>query len=295
MGVDLDGRLREIPSRSGFGGVRNDDLSLIAAKVDTWGELVFVNPTIDAEPLGDFLEGVPDDIEWCGPDEFRCTYNVALAAPMQLEGRHRRVQRDVSRAGDPSRDARLDRRRQLTATIVGPARQARAALRHGEPAAARGATAQEMWAAFVRRGDAHRLVLDVDPARYRTRAGESMRDCITAMVRDRLEADGCSSTSPAGGRRSCSTCSSTTSSRTRRSSFTGDLLRDEARAGHTPDDTVFDMFYFERTPSADTPHQRPIDLVLAPGEAHFGLVFEQDVDNLSTGAARSAPARASRT
>jgi choline monooxygenase len=40
---DLRGRLREVPSRKGFGTLRNDDYPLFAASVDTWGPLVFVN------------------------------------------------------------------------------------------------------------------------------------------------------------------------------------------------------------------------------------------------------------
>src|SRR5207237_9824739 len=40
---DLSGRLREVPSRKGFGVLHNDDYPLFEARVDTWGPLVFVN------------------------------------------------------------------------------------------------------------------------------------------------------------------------------------------------------------------------------------------------------------
>ena len=49
---------------------------------------------------------------------------------LQLEGRHRGLQRDVPRAGDPPRDAGVDRRRQLAPTPLEPAREAEPALRH---------------------------------------------------------------------------------------------------------------------------------------------------------------------
>ena len=51
----LDGRLREVPSRTEF-GVLNDDYPLIDVQVDTWGPLVFVNLDRDAEPLAEFLD-----------------------------------------------------------------------------------------------------------------------------------------------------------------------------------------------------------------------------------------------
>ncbi len=57
---DLRGRLREVPSRRGFGVLRNEDFPLLAASVDTWGPLVFVNLDPHAAPLTEFLEGVPD-------------------------------------------------------------------------------------------------------------------------------------------------------------------------------------------------------------------------------------------
>ena len=55
---DLQGQLREVPSRKGFGVIRNDDLPLFPVQVDTWGRLVFVNLDLDAAPLADWLEGV---------------------------------------------------------------------------------------------------------------------------------------------------------------------------------------------------------------------------------------------
>ena len=76
---DLAGRLREVPNRKSFGpGLRNDDFPLIAAQVDTWGPLVFVNMDLDAAPLADYLEGVPDDTAWARLDEFRCQVMASM-------------------------------------------------------------------------------------------------------------------------------------------------------------------------------------------------------------------------
>jgi phenylpropionate dioxygenase-like ring-hydroxylating dioxygenase large terminal subunit len=76
---DLAGRLREVPSRRGFGALRNEDLPLVPVSVGEWGPLVFVNVDPDAEPLGDFLDGVPEDAAWARLDEFRCVVTTVSA------------------------------------------------------------------------------------------------------------------------------------------------------------------------------------------------------------------------
>jgi choline monooxygenase len=70
---DLDGRLREIPSRAFFGPLDDEALGLVGVRVDTWGRLVFVNLDRDAMSLAEYLEGVPDDAAWARLDEFRCS------------------------------------------------------------------------------------------------------------------------------------------------------------------------------------------------------------------------------
>src|SRR3954468_18605995 len=79
---DLAGQLREVPSRRGFGALRNEDLPLVPVSVDVWGPLVFVNVDLDAEPLLDFLDGVPADAAWARLDEFRtvATTSTPVAA-----------------------------------------------------------------------------------------------------------------------------------------------------------------------------------------------------------------------
>jgi phenylpropionate dioxygenase-like ring-hydroxylating dioxygenase large terminal subunit len=69
---DLSGRLREVPSRRWFGGLANDDFPLFPVQVAEWARLVFVNLDLGAEPLLDYLEGVPADTAWADLDEFRC-------------------------------------------------------------------------------------------------------------------------------------------------------------------------------------------------------------------------------
>jgi nitrite reductase/ring-hydroxylating ferredoxin subunit len=76
---DLDGRLREVPSRRAF-GVDNDDYGLFQVRVDTWGPFVFVNVAPDGPSLAEFLAPVPADSAWARIEEFRCTSCVTVAA-----------------------------------------------------------------------------------------------------------------------------------------------------------------------------------------------------------------------
>ena len=69
---DLRGVLRRVPNRKGFGALQMSEFPLVAARVDVWERLVFVNLDVNAAPLADFLEAVPLDIAWLGLGDFRC-------------------------------------------------------------------------------------------------------------------------------------------------------------------------------------------------------------------------------
>jgi phenylpropionate dioxygenase-like ring-hydroxylating dioxygenase large terminal subunit len=77
----IDGALREVPSRRAFGPLDPDELGLFPAQVDTFGRVVFVNLDLDAAPLGEWLEGVPEDLSWCRMDDFRCAALVVKQVP----------------------------------------------------------------------------------------------------------------------------------------------------------------------------------------------------------------------
>jgi choline monooxygenase len=79
---DLAGVLKRVPNRKGFGSLPMAALPLFAVRVDTWERLVFVNLDLDAAPLVDYLEAVPNDIAWLGFGDFRCyaTMTVDVAA-----------------------------------------------------------------------------------------------------------------------------------------------------------------------------------------------------------------------
>jgi choline monooxygenase len=78
---NLAGRLREVPSRKGFGRLDSDELGLYPVQVATWGRLVFVNLDLGAAPLMEWLEGVPDDLSWAPLDEYRCHHLIVSPMP----------------------------------------------------------------------------------------------------------------------------------------------------------------------------------------------------------------------
>ena len=69
---DLAGTLKRVPNRKGFGTLSMAEFPLFAVRVETWERLVFVNLDLQAPPLADYLEAVPDDIAWLGLGDFRC-------------------------------------------------------------------------------------------------------------------------------------------------------------------------------------------------------------------------------
>lgn len=77
----MEGRLREVPSRKGFGRLDNDALGLFPVRVDTWGRIVFVNLDLQAVPLAEWLEGVPADVAWSPLDDYRCQALTVSAMP----------------------------------------------------------------------------------------------------------------------------------------------------------------------------------------------------------------------
>jgi choline monooxygenase len=275
----LAGDLREIPSRRGFGGIRNDDLPLVRAAVDTWGELVFVNLQRDAEPLAEFLEGVPDDIAWCGIDEFRCLVTAAVVLPCNwktlidafsetyhVQGIHPEMLGSTDDVNSPQR--LWDRHGKLEQPYGIPSPRLRSA------------TDEDVWRSFVvTQGMRVGVVDEAAPLPARAE-GQSVRDLLTDLVRRRLTDAGC--TVPDGwGARELLDLHQYNLFPNSTVIYTGDLLSvTAARPGPSPDESVMTNYYFQRAPSASAPRPRPTDLVLPADQARFGLVFEQDVANL---------------
>ncbi|MEE2679244.1 MAG: aromatic ring-hydroxylating dioxygenase subunit alpha [Myxococcota bacterium] len=78
---DLRGTLLGVPSPAGFGKLDRESLALTPVRVDAWGPLVFVNLDLEAAPLAQYLEGVPEDSAWLDLEDFRCTATMLTRAP----------------------------------------------------------------------------------------------------------------------------------------------------------------------------------------------------------------------
>ena len=281
---DLAGRLREVPSRRGFGVLRNDDYPLFSARVGTWGPLVFVNLSDDGEPLAEFLEGVPDDCAWARIEDFRCTYLVSIpvacnwktlidgfSETYHVQGIHREMLPMCDDVNSPqrlwTRHGKLEQPYGLPSPRLG--------TRPDD---------QTVWEAFVevmgpRVGVAGPAEAGPAPE---VPAGQTLRNVLAEMAR-------------AVGRSKGIDFSGYSDDEMMRMHqynlfpnvtvlvFPDLLSVVRARPGDSPDDGIMDSFVFERHPTGDpTPRTQPVDVVLdRDGALPLGLVLNQDLANFA--------------
>jgi phenylpropionate dioxygenase-like ring-hydroxylating dioxygenase large terminal subunit len=275
---DLEGELHEVPSRRGFGAMRNEDMPLFRAAVDTWGPLVFVNLDPDAAPLAEYLEGVPDDIAWAGLEDFRCSTFVEVpvganwktavdgfSETYHLQGLHREMLAVVDDVDTPQ---------QLWE------RHGKSMQRYGVPSPRLGAdvTDQEVWDAFILvMGTRIGIPTDADPGPAPSvPEGSTLSAVIAERVREfqrglGVELDAFDDDQIMNIQQYNLFPNMTLL-------VYADLVQVlRARPGSSPDDALLDGFFFERRPASDTtPRAKPLDVRLAPEEADFGLVLNQD-------------------
>ncbi|GIU86445.1 MAG: (2Fe-2S)-binding protein [Acidimicrobiia bacterium] len=278
----LDGELREVPSRREFGAVRNDDLPLLAVAVDTWGPFVFVNVDAAAEPLADYLEGVPADVEWAGLDRYVCRYGISVPLPCNWKTAIEAFGETYHVQGiHPEMLAMCDDVHSPNALF---GKHGRLLQPYGVPSPRLGRDVgpQRVWEGFVE-------VMGVRVGRDQSvhpgphppiPDGETLRDVLDRMVREQLAARGVDA-----GRFSQEQVLDLFQYNLFPNA-TVVLLVDliqvmRARPGATPDECWLDGFFLERVadegPRGAT---RVVDVVVPPGEADFGLVLNQDVENL---------------
>ncbi len=278
---DLEGRLREVPSRKGFGALRNDDYPLFEAKVDSWGPMVFVNPDPDCEPLAEFLSPIPDDIAWADLDDFRCKaqLSIPLAANWKtiidgfsetyhVQGVHPEMLRMVDDVNSPQ--VIWERHGKLTQ----PYGLASPRLRGG-------ATDQEIWEGFVEVMGGRVGLHDGDDAGdcHDVPQGSTLRDVIARMIADHFQAEHGVDLS-----RFDTDQMMTMEQYNLFPNITvlvfGDLLQVvRARPGATPDDGYMDVIAFDRVaPGAS--RRDPITAEIEAGTYSMGLVIDQDIGNV---------------
>lgn len=280
---DLAGRLREVPSRRGFGVLPADRYGLRTVGVDTWGPLVFVNPDLEDGSLADFLGEVPADIAWVGLDDFRCSYLVTIplasnwktiidgfSETYHVQGIHREMLPSVDDVDGPQtiwdRHGKLEQRYGLPSPRL-----------RDRP------DDETIWRSFVevmgeRIGIADKAAAGPAPA---VPAGSTLRDVLA----DRLRA-----TNAVEGLDFSGFSNDQLLTMQQYNLFPNvtmvvfpDLLSVvRARPGATPDEGSMDVFVFDRvaTDPASPPRTKPLDVVLPPdGELPIGLVLTQDVEN----------------
>ncbi|HEY5014378.1 MAG TPA: aromatic ring-hydroxylating dioxygenase subunit alpha [Acidimicrobiia bacterium] len=279
---DLQGRLREVPSRREF-GVLNDDLPLIRVEVDSWGPLVFVNLDPGAEPLAEFLDPVPADSAWADLDTFHCTAAVSVSArcnwkalidgfseTYHVQGIHREMLAMCDDVNGPQQIWRRHGKLEQPYGLPSP----RLGDRPDD---------QQVWNAFVQiMGNRIGRDLDADAGPAPAVApGSTMRDAIAAIIRERASAQGLD-------------YSHFTLDQTLNMSqynlfpnitvlvFSDMLNVVRARPGATHLDSYMDAFTFERRPRTANARSRPFELELDPtGELPLGLVLNQDLANFA--------------
>jgi phenylpropionate dioxygenase-like ring-hydroxylating dioxygenase large terminal subunit len=272
---DLQGRLREVPSRKGFGTLRNEDFPLLAAAVDTWGPLVFVNLDPDAMPLREYLEGAPADLAWVGFDDFRAevlvTMDVAanwkvvadgFSETYHIQGLHREM---IASMDD------IDAPQHVWGHV------SKSSQRYGVPSPRfrDGLDDQTVWDSFVLTQGARMGVTEPGLAPV-PGAGETLGDVIAARIRDHAVTKGVDlarfDTDQMLTLHQFNLFPNTTVL------VTPDLLSVLcAKPGPDPDHAEMVAINFRRAPSADAPRSEPMTVALGDAPADLGVVLNADV------------------
>ena len=271
---NLDGMLREVPSRKGFGELDNDELGLIRAQVDSWGPLVFVNLDVHAKPLQEYLEGVVADTAWARLDEFQCSYTTTSAVDSNwkvvadgfsetyhVQGIHPEMLASID-------DVNIEQR-VWDHHSVSHQRYGLASPR------VRDRSDQAVWDSFIitqgeRMGPAYSAMSPAptpDP-------GETIRDVIARLIRDHQATRG------------VDMVDFNTDGVLRLSQYNlfpnttvlvwGDMVNVLiSRPGADPDHAELVMFLLYRRPR-DAANARPMDIAL-PADASMGTVIDQDL------------------
>lgn len=277
---DLAGSLKEVPSRKGFGVLRNNELPLIPVQVGVWASFVFVNLDLTAEPLDVFLEGVPADAPWLGLADFHCTYDIVTPMPCNwktlidgfsetyhVQGLHREM---LPMTDDVNSPQRLWGRHGKLEQPYGVA----------SPRLRDGATDQEIFDAFV-------AVMGTRIGRSTTEPagpvplipdGVSLRDVLADAVRTTALAVGVDlsalSTDQVMNMQQYNLFPNATIV-----AFPDLLQIVKSRPGPTPDECFMDTLVFERR-APGVPRTPPMRVTVQPGDIDFGLVINQDIEAL---------------
>jgi choline monooxygenase len=272
---DLRGRLREVPSRHWFGNLRNEELPLVPARVDTWGPLVFVNLDPDAMPLDEYLEAVPGDSAWLGLDDFRCT--AMLDTPVEanwkvvvdgfsetyhIQGLHPEMLASIDDVEAPQRV--WGHTSASWQDYVVPSPRLRGQVQD-----------QAVWDSFVVTQGA-RMGQDEAGSMPALQDGTTVRDAVAAGIRRHHAAAGVD-LSRFDTEQMLRLNQYNLFPNTTLTIFPDLFTALSARPGAAPDRAEFVVLHFTRAAGPEAPRTRPIDVTLPPDQMTIGLVLGQDV------------------
>ena len=265
---------------------RSGATSLTPVAVDTWGGFVFVNPDPDCEPLGAFLESLPDELAWVGMADFGCSDFLTLAVPCNwkvvvdafIETYH-------LHAVHPQMLAIAD---DVHTPITLYDKHSMFMQPYGVPSPRRNGTVsdQELWDEFIR-NLGHRLGLtfasieDPGPAPS-VPEGQTLRDVLVSKIRAHL-ATLTSRYETLDDNHVIDDFHYHVFPNSVFNVFAGWYGLIRARPGPTPHESYIDMWNFDLRP-ADAPdrHPRPRVNVLDPDDlSSLGTVLPQDIDVLT--------------
>lgn len=271
----LDGRLREVPSRKGFGKLRNDEFPLFPAAVDSWGPLVFVHLDPDAAPLLDQLEGMPDHAAWIGLDDFRATFMVTMpvaanwktvvdtfSETYHVQGLHREMLGSMDDIDAPQ-------------TVWGHTSMSTQRYGIPSPRFADGLDDQTIWESFVltqggRMGVAEAGTVPEVPD------GATLSDVITERIVAHQAANGVDLSRFDPDQMLTLIQYNLFPNAT--VLVTPDLLSVLfATPGPDPDHAFMTAINFTRAAGPDAPRTRPVDVAVGEGEVSLGFVLDADV------------------
>ncbi len=278
---NLDGTLREVPSRRAF-GVDNDDFALFPARVDVWGPLVFVCLALDGPELREFLDPIPQDAAWARVDEFRCTSRVTVRAQCNwktliegfsetyhVQGIHREMLAMCDDVRGPQEIWGWHGKLQQSYGVASPR--------------TRGVDDAQVWASFVEiMGTRIGLAQDANPGPAPDLAeGTTLRAAIAQRLRDHAASEGHDYTD-FDDAQALDMSQYNLFPNVSVLVFSDMLTAVRSRPGSTPDEAFMDVFQCRRAVDPSASGARPFDVDLPAGaESSMGLVVSQDIANFA--------------
>jgi choline monooxygenase len=279
----MEGKLREIPSRRGFGVIRNDEYGLVPVRVETFGNLVFINLDNDAEPLATFLDPVPSDAAYLEPDRYACQAFITVPLPCNwkvaieafcetyhVQGIHREMLASTDDVNSPTR--LWERHGGLEQPYGIPS-----------PRLRDGATDQGIWESFVVvQGERVGASRDAVGAHPEIPVGSTLRAVLADGVRVTAAAKGADLTGlDDAGVLDLHQYSLFPNTSLVFLAETLSVIR--ARPGATPDECFLDIVSCNKLAAgAWNSAPAPIVVTLPPDPPRLNLIFNQDITNLMT-------------